>query len=110
MKYAVLVFLILAANCTAQTQAPQIQTPATEVQKPAPETVIATIDGKQLTFGELENYMHGMPAQGQQNAMRNRKQFIQQFALMQRLSAMAEKAKLDQQSPYKEALAFNRMN
>ena len=34
---------------------------------------------------------------------------MQQFAIMHRLSEMAEKAKLDQQSPVREALAFNRM-
>ncbi len=50
-----------------------------------------------------------MPAQMQQNALRDRKAFVQQFALMQRLSEMAEQAKLDQQSPTRESLAFNRM-
>jgi hypothetical protein len=87
----------------------QTQAPATP-QTPSPDTVIAKIDGKNLTYGELERFMHGMPPQVQQNALRNRKQFIQQFALMQRLSEIAEKGKLDEKSPYKEALAFNRMN
>jgi peptidyl-prolyl cis-trans isomerase C len=97
------VFAISAVTCLSQTAQPAPETPS-------PDTVIAVIDGKNLTYGELERFMHGMPPQVQQNAMRNRKQFIQQFALMQRLSEIAEKAKLDEKSPYKEALAFNRMN
>ncbi len=103
MKLIIIVFAISAVTCLSQTAQPAPETPS-------PDTVIAVIDGKNLTYGELERFMHGMPPQVQQNAMRNRKQFIQQFALMQRLSEIAEKAKLDEKSPYKEALAFNRMN
>jgi peptidyl-prolyl cis-trans isomerase C len=103
MKLVIIVFAISAVTCLSQTPQPASETPS-------PDTVIAVIDGKNLTYGELERFMHGMPPQVQQNAMRNRKQFIQQFALMQRLSEIAEKAKLDEKSPYKEALAFNRMN
>jgi peptidyl-prolyl cis-trans isomerase C len=103
MKLNIIVFAMCAVTCVGQTAPPAPPTPS-------PDTVIAVIDGKNLTYGELERFMHGMPPQVQQNAMRNRKQFIQQFALMQRLSEIAEKAKLDEKSPYKEALAFNRMN
>jgi peptidyl-prolyl cis-trans isomerase C len=103
MKLLLLLFTLLAAIAAAQT-------PPATAQNPSPETVIATIDGKKLTYGELEGYMRGMPTQVQQNAMRNRKQFIQQLALMQRLSELAEKSKLGEKSPYKEALEFNRMN
>jgi len=103
MKLVIIVFAISAVTCLSQTPQPASETPS-------PDTIIAVIDGKNLTYGELERFMHGMPPQVQQNAMRNRKQFIQQFALMQRLSEIAEKAKLDEKSPYKEALAFNRMN
>jgi peptidyl-prolyl cis-trans isomerase C len=86
------------------------QTPPAAPPKLAPDTVIATVDGKKLTFSEAEKYLKGLPPQMQQSALRNRKQFIQQYALMQRLSEMAEKAKLEEKSPYKESLAFNRMN
>jgi len=75
-----------------------------------PDTVIATIGGKKLTYAEVQSYLRGLPQQMQQSAMRSRKQFIEQYALMLRLSDMAEKAKLDEKSPYKESLAFNRMN
>ena len=103
MKCFVLAFFIVAGACTAQA-------PAGEAAKPSADTVIATIEGKKLTYGEFEKFVHGMPPQMQQNAARNRKQFIQQFALMRRLSEMAETAKLDEQSPYKEAIQLNRVN
>jgi peptidyl-prolyl cis-trans isomerase C len=103
MKFLCIMLIGLMATATAQTP------PAAE-PKPSPETVVATIDGKKVTYGELEKFMQGLPAQTRQAAMRNRKQFVQQFALMQRLSELAEKSKLDERSPYKEAIAFNRMN
>ncbi|MBZ5593088.1 MAG: peptidylprolyl isomerase [Acidobacteriia bacterium] len=80
------------------------QTPSVEAPKPLPNTVIATLDGKKVTYGEIEKYMRGLTPQMQQNAMRNRKEFIREYGLMLRLNEMAEKAKLDQKSPYKESL------
>ena len=103
MKLLFLVFIVAAAAGMAQT-------PPAAGENPAPDTVVATIEGKKMTYGELEHFMQGLPAQTRQAAMRNRKQFIQQFALMERLSELAEKSKLDERSPYKEAIAFNRMN
>ena len=76
--------------------------------KPA-GAVIATVDGKKVTYGDVEKYVRGLPPQMQQTAMQNRKQFIQQYGLMLRLNGLAEKAKLDQKSPYKESLEAARM-
>ncbi|HUJ24162.1 MAG TPA: peptidylprolyl isomerase [Bryobacteraceae bacterium] len=103
MRNTSILLVILAAQCAAQDAPPA-------PPKPAPDTVIATVDGKKLTYGELDGIVHGLSPQLQQNLARDPKQFIQQFALMQRLSELAEKAKLDEKSPYKEALAYNRMN
>lgn len=72
-------------------------------------TVIATVDGKKITYGEVETYVRTLPAELQQTAMLNRKQFIQQYGLMLRLNAMAEKANLDQKTPYKESIESARM-
>ncbi|HKW99684.1 MAG TPA: peptidylprolyl isomerase [Bryobacteraceae bacterium] len=105
MKIVPLLFAGLAVCALAQ--APKLQPLPSEIP---PDTVLATINGKKLTYGDFEKYLRAMPPQVQQNAMRNRRQFIQQFALMQKLSEIAEKNKLDQKSPYKEALEFNRMN
>ena len=101
MKFVV-AFLSFAVIVTAQT-------PPAGQPKPAPNTVIATIDGKKVTYGDIEKYVRGLPPQLQQTALQNRKQFIQQYGLMLRLNAMAEKAKLDEKSPYKESLESARM-
>ena len=42
--------------------------------------------------------------------MRNRKDFVERYALMRKLSALAEQAKLGERSPYKEAIESYRMN
>ena len=75
----------------------------------ATSTVIATVDGKKITYGEVETYIRTLPAQLQQTAIQNRKQFIQQYGLMLRLNAMAEKANLGQKTPYKESIESARM-
>jgi len=106
MKSAAFVLLVCGA-VWAQVTAFEAPKPAGGL---APDTVIATIGGKKLTYKEVQTYMNGLPQAMQQNAMANRKQFIQQIALMQRLSELAEQDKLDLKSPYKEAIALNRMN
>src|SRR5579864_4779544 len=87
MKLVTLVFTALAVCASAQ----QITPPPPLPTVIPPDTVLAIIDGKKLTYGDFEKYMQAMPPQVRQNAMRNRRQFIQQFALMQKLSDMAEK-------------------
>jgi peptidyl-prolyl cis-trans isomerase C len=74
-----------------------------------PDTVLATIEGRKLTYAEFQKYMAALPPQMQQSAMKDRKGFVEQFALMQKLSQLAEKSELDQKSPYRESLEFNRM-
>ena len=120
-------FFLLTAAVWAQSSAPPApsQPPAPQAPAPVnmgtvdvgqriaatpPDTVIATFDdGRKLTLGELNSFLAAMPPNMGQAARRDRKGFVQQFALMLHLSEMAEKAKLDQQSPTREALAFNRM-
>ncbi len=92
----------------AQTGAPQSTPPP--VPDLPPDTVVATFGaGQKLTAGELKSFLAAMPPNMAQAALRDRRAFVQQFALMHRLSEMAEQAKLDQQSPTREALIFNRM-
>jgi peptidyl-prolyl cis-trans isomerase C len=43
-------------------------------------------------------------------AMRNREQWLHQWELLRKLTKQAEEAKLDQESPYKETLLYQRMN
>jgi peptidyl-prolyl cis-trans isomerase C len=77
---------------------------------PSPDTVLATLDdGSKVTYGELKALMAGMTPAMAQAAMRDRRAFVTQYALMRKLTRLAEAAKLDQVSPTKELLAFGRM-
>jgi len=117
MKSICILSFAFALAAGAQTPATSPQAPpaappaaAPAPAHPSPETVIATIDGRNLTYSEVEKYVRSLPPQMQQQALRNRTQFIQQYALLLRLSEMAEKAKLYDKSPYKESLETNRRN
>jgi len=101
---------LLGVAAWAQSAAPQTAIPSPKPPDLPPDTVIATFgNGEKLTVGELKGFLTAMPPQMQQNAMRDRRLFVQQYAMMHRLAEMAEQAKLDQRSPARESLAFNRM-
>jgi parvulin-like peptidyl-prolyl isomerase len=98
------------AQVPAPTAPAAAQAPAPAGPKNVPpDTVVATVEGKQMTAGEVDKLIAGLPPQIQQNVGRDRRQFIQQWALFKRISAMAEQNKLDQESPYKERLEYMRM-
>jgi peptidyl-prolyl cis-trans isomerase C len=76
----------------------------------APDTVIAISGGKKLTYGEISAFLGSLPPQMQQNAMRSRREFVERYALMRKLSELAEQGKLGERSPYKELIEAYRMN
>jgi peptidyl-prolyl cis-trans isomerase C len=71
--------------------------------------VVAVSDGRKLTVEEIQKIIDGLPVQLRQNFYRDPKQFLNQWFLLQKLSALAEKAGLANESPYKEGLAVQRM-
>jgi len=85
------------------------QTPGAAPPEPAPETVIATIDGQNLTYGELHRYISTLPEAQAKTAMMNLEQTVKQYAMLIRLSKMGEDQKLDQKQPYVDILRANRM-
>lgn len=102
----VLILSLAGAASWAQTAAPQPAGPA----EPSGDTVLAVYDdGYELTYGALKIFMSTMPPEMQQAAMRDRSAFIKQFGLMRKLSGMAEKEGLHEQSPSREMLQFQRM-
>jgi parvulin-like peptidyl-prolyl isomerase len=105
MKFAIVAAFLVAA--AAQTPPPAAANQS--LSDLPPDTVIASFDGKKVTAEEMRKIFAVLPPQNQQGAMRDRKGFVQQYALMQKLAEMAAQDKLDEQSPAKEALAFNRM-
>jgi peptidyl-prolyl cis-trans isomerase C len=87
----------------------QVQIPAAAVVPIAalpPDTVIATVDGEKVTAGELQAVLRNVPPQAQQMAQSNRRLFVEQYGMLRRLSKEAREEKLDQQSPWKEVLAY----
>lgn len=75
------------------------------------ETVVAIFgDGTKFTMGNFRAIYAALPPANQQMALRNREQWLHQWELLRKLSKMAEDAKLDLESPYKETLAYGRLN
>ena len=97
-----LVFLLFPILSWAQAA------PALDLATRPPDTVRASVDGKKVTAGDLNKLLVVLPPQNQQAASRDPQGFIRQYAMMMKLSEMAEKNKLDQESPAREALAYNR--
>ena len=97
MKTIVICMLCLAPAGWAQAPAPM-----------TPETVVARVDGKPITAGELMMVLQMSPPEAQKNLLKDGKAFVEQFALLKKLAEMAEKAHLDQESPLKEQLEITR--
>ena len=76
-----------------------------------PDDAVVAIfgDGTKFTMGNFRKVFEALPPVNQQMALRNREQWLHQWELFRKLTKMAEDAKLDQESPYKETLAYQRM-
>lgn len=107
MKFTILFAIFSLLRGAAQIAAPGPRNAPADL---SPDTVLATVEGKKLTFGEFKTFIGALSPEMQKSALSDRKAFLQQFGLMLRLSGMAEKAKLDERSPYKETIELNRMN
>jgi peptidyl-prolyl cis-trans isomerase C len=123
MKFLALTTLLLASLCAQTPQPPPKVTPGTPspaaptppaAQAPAapavsPDTVVVEIDGKKYTAAEVDKIIESVPAQYQPQVRAN-PQALTQIFLMKRLADDAVKAGLDQQSPFKELIEFDRIN
>lgn len=99
--------LFLAAALCAQTPAP----PAANAAEPAPDTVIASCEGKTLTYGQFRAFATVLvPPEQQAMVMRNPGYVVQKYFLYLRLAGMAENEKLEDKSPTKEQLYWARVN
>jgi peptidyl-prolyl cis-trans isomerase C len=118
MKRCLIGLLAVAALIAQAPQSPPQAGPSTPGQSapkpPAlmslpPDTVVATVDGQKVTASQLQVILRALAPAQQEAATRSPQSFLEQFGLMRRLSEMAEKEGLDQKSPTKEQLAYNRM-
>jgi parvulin-like peptidyl-prolyl isomerase len=86
------------------------QQPAGSIPNLPDETPIGTFeDGYVLTMGAFRQLFGALSPQQQQAVMRDRADFLHQYAMLRKLSKMGEEKKLAEQSPYKEALEQHRM-
>jgi peptidyl-prolyl cis-trans isomerase C len=74
----------------------------------SPDTVVAEVNGKKYTAGELDKMISILPPQ-YQKAAHSQTQILSQVFLMQRLADDGAKAGLDQRSPFKEQLEMSRI-
>ena len=105
MKYCLTLVLACSSlfmqNLFAQTP------PAGDVPDNA---VVAKVDGKDVTAGEIRASMMFMPQEFIKLFQQNPKYAVQQLFMLRYLAEEAENTKLGEQSPLKEQLAFMRAN
>jgi parvulin-like peptidyl-prolyl isomerase len=82
--------------------------PPAPANEPPPETVLASFEGRKLTYAELKRFLSVLDPKQQQLAVRNPKPLIHQYFLWQKLAEMALKEKLDESSPTREQIEYNR--
>lgn len=102
---SILLFACLAGQ--AQT-APPAAAPAFP-DLPDNEVIAVFDDGVSMTMGEFKKFFAVLPPEIQQNALKQRENFIKGWAVMRKLAHMAEKQKLDEGSPTRESLEYYRM-
>lgn len=102
MKFYALTAAFAATLCAqAPTPAP---TPAPSPAAVAPETVVAKVDGKDVTADEVRKMMENAPPQLVQAYRVNPAMAIQGFFLLKYLASEGEKLKLADETPVKEQL------
>jgi peptidyl-prolyl cis-trans isomerase C len=74
------------------------------------DAVVAKVDGKDVTAGEIRKSMMVMPQEFIKLFEQNPKYAVQQLFMLRYLADEAERAKLGEESPLKEQLAFLRAN
>jgi peptidyl-prolyl cis-trans isomerase C len=82
---------------------------AVAADKVPPDTVVAVINGKKTTAGELERALSGAPPKMAGQLRADRKGFAESYAMVTLLREMAEKEGLAHKSPYQEQLEWSRM-
>jgi len=73
-----------------------------------PDTVVATVNGRKMTAGDVDRILLGAPPALRENLRQNRKLFLENYALVSTLAAAAEKDGLPERSPYREQLDWMR--
>ncbi|MDR3702726.1 MAG: peptidylprolyl isomerase [Candidatus Sulfopaludibacter sp.] len=102
-------FLVFLCAGAVWAQAPAAGSPELLPKLPDDAQIAVFDDGAVLTAGQLRGYMTVLDPGKQALAAQSPETLIQEIAFMRKLAGMAEQEKLDQQSPAREQLAFNRL-
>lgn len=70
---------------------------------------VAKVNGNALTIQDLKEVFAGTPPEVLQYAAQNPEGFLERYFLIRKLAELAKKEGLDQRSPYKERLAWGRL-
>jgi peptidyl-prolyl cis-trans isomerase C len=108
---SVLAFLSLGTMwAQGQPARPAAQAPTCVIPNLPDDKVIARFDdGSSFTVADLRRLCPVLPQQLQLAVSQDPAEFFHEYAVMRKYKEIAEKDKLDQQNPYKDALAFHRM-
>ncbi|MBC7925022.1 MAG: hypothetical protein H7039_05125, partial [Bryobacteraceae bacterium] len=96
-------FLLVSSCAFSQQSSGKPPTTAALVEN-TPETVIAVVNGRNFTVGDLQKMLPSLPQQLKQLVATQPKTALEQYALGESLSREAEKLKLQDTSPYREEL------
>ena len=115
MKFTAAIFLLTAVLCG---QTPPVAGPAPAPLSPQtnasitvpPDTVVAEIEGKKLTAADVDKLLGVYPFALQQAVRSNPTRGLPQLYMLRFLADQAVKRGLDQQSPYKETLEYQRLS
>jgi parvulin-like peptidyl-prolyl isomerase len=102
-------FLVFLCAAAVWAQAPAAGSVELLPKLPDDAQIAVFDDGAVLTAGQLRGYMTVLDPGKQALAAQSPETLIQEIAFMRKLAGMAEQEKLDQQSPAREQLAFNRL-
>jgi peptidyl-prolyl cis-trans isomerase C len=75
----------------------------------ADDPVVVTIEGKPYKKSELETFVKALPQAVAQNFYANKRGFLETFALLTKLTTVAEQEGLDKTQPHQARLTYNRM-
>lgn len=100
MKFPILTLLCVCAVC-AQDASP----PPPEVK---PDHVVAEVSGRPVTAGELKRILANAPENIYQVINESPGDFLERYTMLSQLTGDAIKAGLDQKSPYKDRLDWQR--
>ena len=104
------VVTLFAVLLCAQTPVPAPAPNTAAKDTIAPDTVVLEMEGKKLTAADVDRLLAIYPFAIQQAIRANPARGLPQLFMLKYLADDAMKKGLDQQSPYKESLEYNRLN